>query len=135
MNVKLLRKIQKHILAEPARYEQNAIITIGAPGAMCVAANRLYPQCGTIACIGGWAILLTAKRRLKTSRYSLNYLTLGKLLGVKKSQIAKLVSYTDYATEWPDHFADKYNQAETPKARARIAAQRIDHFIKTKGAE
>jgi hypothetical protein len=36
---------------------------------------------------------------------------------------------------WPTKFADAYEKARSQKARAKIAADRIEHFIATKGAE
>ena len=51
------------------------------------------------------------------------------LLGLEYAQSDRLF-FVDY---WPGKFA--YNKAKTKKAKAEIAAKRIEHFIKTGGAE
>lgn len=102
MNTKLLRRVQKAILAHPDQFEMwllfqptlyfnhdpLALYTMPAGG------------CGTAACIGGWAIHLAGKHKT-----------------LKQSAGAG------------------YAKAKTPLARAKSAAARIDHFIKTKGGE
>lgn len=127
MNVKLLRKIQKHILAEPKRFIMGTKIVSGEPGTPirgyavrpCDFNNRnpyeqaqTFAPCGTAACIMGWGDMLGASQE-------------------DRDMWNPLCS----ASTWPKKFADPYAKAKTPLARARIASARIDHFIKTKGAE
>ena len=131
MNVKLLRKVARHILAEPKRYDQNTIIRTGEPGEGYK--DTKFPPCGTVACIGGWITLLAYKRRPR-SLESLNFKRLAKIVGVKYEQIDKLCSYVWNDNEddgWPEKFRVAYERATTPRQRARIAANRIEHFIKT----
>lgn len=54
LNVKLLNKVLRHIKAEPRRFNMGTFgkIVEGEPNA---------PACGTQACIGGWAYLLSLK--------------------------------------------------------------------------
>lgn len=115
MNVKLLRKIQKAILAKPERYDQN---------------ETCFPNssCGTKACIGGWVQHFT-----KSADW-------GTRLGLDEAQLWRLCSGTEpkgfvFGHKWPLKFLDAYKNAKTPAGRARVAVRRIDHFIKTNGAE
>lgn len=131
LNVKLLRKVQAHILEEPRRYEQNATIDKGQPGERHIS-GMAYPVCGTIACIGGWAQLL-AKRPGQV--HILNFKSIAKTLGLGMPQALRLFAYTWDERGWPEKFKAAYAAAKTPRQRARVAVRRIDHFIKTKGAE
>lgn len=127
LNVRLLRRIQKHILAEPKRYNQNDIVSTGKPGEAYSFAWR-FPACGTIACIGGWAAVLSSGGRHEDLEYG------ARALGLTVDQRARLFSATGNGG-WPDKFDIAYTNAKTPQGRARVGARRIEHFIKTKGAE
>lgn len=134
MNVKLLRKIQKHILEKPRRFimatffvrkygQQKTFISDGA-------AQRpvKFENCGTAACIGGWAVFL--HDGLKTDPENIRARAI-KLIGLKSPMGDELFE----VGHWPAKFRDAYYIAKSQRSRARIAAQRIDHFIATKGAE
>jgi hypothetical protein len=58
MNVKLLRKIQKHILEEPRRLDMDVVLVKDIDPASW----RDAPPCGTVGCIAGWACALSGKR-------------------------------------------------------------------------
>jgi hypothetical protein len=136
---RLLRKVAKHILEEPNRYDQNDVISYGKPGEAYKNWNRpleesksKFPACGTVACIGGWLNILTSKRRPHVLA-GLPLRKLTTLLGVTESQIRRLIAYT-YAKDdapWPERFRKAYDSAKTPRQRANVAHQRIEHFIKT----
>lgn len=133
MNVKLLRKVAKHILAEPLRYNQNATIARGIPGDVIEPdgeTEQCVPACGTIACLGGWIALFTYKR---PPRSGFSFRKIGQALGVTSRQVSALCSYTTSTSgkRWPAQYAKRYNRATTPRGRAKIAAERIEHFIKT----
>lgn len=53
------------------------------------------------------------------------------LLGLTSDQAERLF----YETNWPDKYYMQYETAKTSRGRARAAANRIDHFIQTKGEE
>lgn len=129
MNTRLLRRIQKHILAEPKRFVMGTTHAYGAPGAPIANTTKLvgpndfnngnpyeqkqtFAPCGTAACIMGW----------------------GQTLGAT-SKDADMWNKLCSAGDWPTIFRSRYKAAKTPLARARIAVARIDHFIATKGAE
>lgn len=129
INVRLLRKIQKHILEEPRRYDQNLWRIEVDP-----ATNPERPPCGTMACIGGWATALSGKER---DSY-LGWDVAMRLLGLTREQADRLFDTVEKGTDlnkWPKKFVTAYLKAKTPRDRARVAVRRIDHFIKTKGAE
>lgn len=119
INTRLLRRIQKQILKEPRRFLM----------------HRWF--CDTAACIGGWAIaldknfklakagVLDAQSRRPTSERA------AQALGLRRA-IAERLFYVD---EWPSPFREQYDDALGRAGRARVAARRIEHFIKTKGKE
>jgi len=120
MNVKLLRKVQKHILAEPQRWSFSwAISSPQAP-------------CGTRACIGGWTVILGKKIDLSTGLQFTaenNAGVASELLGLTDEERNRLFFY------WPEPFLDRSFKYKTQEALAKNAANRIEHFIKTKGRE
>jgi hypothetical protein len=56
MNVELLEKVKKHILAEPKRINMNN---------WCYKKpkSRGGPACGTVGCIAGWTVLLSHPKK------------------------------------------------------------------------
>lgn len=126
LNVELLRKIQKHILEEPRRFMMGDVIYRGKPGEKWSDFGLHYtiPACGTVACICGWACILGGKPRTEN-----DFATARELLGIE--DCATLF----YVSGWPDKYEQQWDDAATPQLRAEIAAARIDHFIKTNGAD
>lgn len=139
LNVKLLRKIQKHILEEPRRFFMAGLVATGTPGATFENSNwyedlpSIVPRCGTSACIAGWTALLSGKSTKQAGILSLNWSArrLGLSPRVFGSSVdGRLVSPLFYSANWPDPFRARYAKAKTPKTRAKIAVARIDHLIK-----
>jgi hypothetical protein len=131
---RLLRRVAKHILAEPLRYNQDAIIERGEPGYVLYdLQGQIVPQCGTIACIGGWMALLSADNPKRVRSFSVPKLKRAlELPRGETDRVFRLIAYT--WTEhygWPPQFRNAYNNAATPMKKAQIAHQRIEHFIKT----
>jgi len=137
MNVKLLRKIQKHILAEPRRLNMSHW-----------AAPSHDAPCGTMACIAGWAVILTKRRGAEKFRRVAERLGIGlfpdpKRITLNPSTVAAKALRLDldqkeklfHTYGWPWNFREKYLNAENPRIRARAASDRIDHFIATHGKE
>ena len=131
MNVRLLRKIQEHILAEPKRYEQESWAT----------------SCGTAACIGGWACILTGSRPKSVANETfdvfgkarrvlgLEYEAAERLFSVPCEYVVRNAAIFKARYIWPLKYQKRYLAAKTAKGRVRVAIDRINHFIKTKGAE
>lgn len=132
LNVKLLRRIQKHILDEPRRFVMERSILKSTPGFTFNSDNNTIqrlPSCGTAACIAGWAVELTTHDANEQSPESL-LSSAAKLLNVEET-----TSWVEhplfYTTFWPSPFRWKYLSAKTPKARAKIVSARIEYLIKT----
>lgn len=136
MNVKLLRKVKKHILAEPKRLVmwtwklQNTLQPKFLSDGYGNMPRKFIPfaECGTAACIAGWTCLLSGKKNVEGNHISQTAI---QLLGIPGS----LTNSLFVVTFWPGQFRAKYHNAKTQKTRAKIAAERIEHFISTKGAE
>jgi len=132
MNVKLLRKIQEHILAEPRRFRMSGYSFVSAPGTIvgpseyCGDIRQVVPECGTMACIAGWATGLDGG----------DIANAGADTGAQHLQLPELVAdRLFFMSQWPEKFSEAYRSATTVAAKAQIAAERIDHFIATEGAE
>jgi hypothetical protein len=127
---RLLRKVARHILAEPMRYNQNDIISRGKPGQPYRAREHwMYPACGTVACIGGWLDIFTMKKLPKIP--NLNNRRIAKVLGIPPHHVRALVAGIGAIDGWPKEFEQAYLDAKTPRGRAIAADLRIKHFIKT----
>jgi hypothetical protein len=138
LNVRLLRKIQQHILEEPRRFVMSAaVIKASTPkewkskkGPFAPDLSSVMPPCGTAACIAGWADILTGGTG---SEWYIRHRAAA-ALGVP--DIGSWCGHPLFSeNSWPEPFRAQYLAAKTPKRRAEIGAARIDHFIKTKGAE
>lgn len=133
MNIKLLRKIQKAILKEPRQFDMDRWYSFASS----------VPNCKTTACIAGWAIacdrkvkpLLAARTfdgEFGVNTHSITYSgkpgdVAAQLLGIDLDQREKLFQVGN----WPRKYYIAYQRADTYKQRARIAFNRIGHFIKT----
>lgn len=132
LNVRLLRKIQRHILEEPRRFAMSISALHGEPGTAldnyCFSDGDepgTFPACGTVGCLAGWANILTGARKGNEDSIA----RAAKQIGVKSTP-----SWEDhplfFAPNWPAPFARKYRKAKTPKTRAKIASARIEYLIK-----
>ncbi len=143
LNVRLVRKIIRHILAEPRRYWQEWTIYTGTPGELIGGGfGQRFAKCGTAACIGGWAyILSTTRPRLNGCSRTLPWLqwssTLldkgGKALGLSDYHQSVLFSSMP-SYDWPQPYARQYDAATTSRARARVACRLLEKVIDTKAA-
>lgn len=125
MNTRLLRRVQKWIAKEPRSYDQDATLD-----------RSDESPCGTVGCIAGWTCALSGKTPQARKRFSYNRARVQ--LGLTTEQASRLFSYIWAFSDgggWPNKFNKAYLDAKTPRARARVAVARIEHFIKTKGAE
>jgi hypothetical protein len=129
MNVDLLLKIKERIISHPASFNMSR-------WGCKVDPTEEHP-CGTIACIAGWAVILT-DTPVNWIGYSMEDVCVQakELLGISWSQ-ANLF-YPDY---WPSPFKEEYlalstsltieNKSEVQAKLAKLAARRIDRFIET----
>lgn len=131
INVPLLRKVQKFLLAEPRRFDMTEWIN---PSEYSNVLKE--PPCGTACCIAGATYLIAKKitpcgEIAGTAEAYEVSLAATKALIIDSDQESRL-----YLTSgWPKRFQKAYHKAKTPLARAKAGVARIEHFIKTKGAE
>ena len=126
LNVRLLRRIQKQILAEPRQFFMSWWFTSDPDDVM----SKKIPNCGTAACIGGWAVALSKKMKPERARIFHG----GGIGPLATSLIGLDPAFADrlfVASWWPMQFRSKWRVASTPLARAKVAAARIEHLIKT----
>ena len=138
MNTALLRKIKQLVLAEPKRVDMEAWAY------HCERRNG-GPPCGTVGCIAGWAVILDQEGKTMAERYNKavehDFFATGKRLLKLTTGQAKRLFYAEFNFEnndysfWPEDLVDAYDSARSPKAKARVVAQRIDRFIRTGGKE
>lgn len=92
-------------------------------------------NCGTTACIGGWAVALNPPGKNEEDPEKGYHFALFvydraiDLLQITEEQAEALF----HAEQWPDPFCGQYYGADTPEARAKAAVARIGHFIATEG--
>lgn len=113
MNVRLLRRIAKVIQEKPREFDMRTF--------------HNQKDCGTTHCIGGWAEALTGKNPIEA-------------LGLTGDESDRLFYVQIKNHEWPKRFLGRKRKNMTWREyvwlpTARQAAARIEHFIKTKGAE
>lgn len=131
LNVRLLRRIKRHILEEPNRFFMEGVVKTGPPGGQFTTLSRFIfsdlplnvPPCGTAACIHGWTALFHGKTVNQTD--DLSFAWSAKKLGLPRGSVLGLF----LAYRWPEPFACRYAKATRPSRRAKIAAARIEHLI------
>lgn len=123
LNVELLRKIQAHITEEPKRFDLGAWIDPSTEA-----------PCGTVACVAGWAIKLSGIDLDSGERPDWDR---DELLGHYSAPAAKVLGLANREQSeslflsWPPKYADAYWFTQDRAERARIACERIEHFIET----
>lgn len=130
--IKILRRAKRAILADPQSYRQDEW------------------HCGTAMCIAGHVCFQSG--RVLTSKVDGSYFVnkvhvpvfttgrVGTLRDWEDVAVAALGSSIEHteslfdgspSREWPEPFGSEFENARTLKARAEVAARRIEHFIKT----
>lgn len=132
MNVKLLRKIKQRILRKPNRFDMNHWFSrtrkyYGFTEQLSEATHNpkeFIEECGTAACIAGWACILGE----------------GSFMFSCEDEARRLLNLTFHQSQrlfleqgWPAEF--RASSSESNEQRAMRAAKRIDHFIATNGRE
>jgi hypothetical protein len=125
LNFALFRKVIRKLEAAPMAYDQGqeAIFDDNAP-------------CGTAACIGGWADILSGRGSLKWARVDLDRAaeSLG-LTGenwVSEYRTERAVLF-DPSPEhaWPSPFNSQWEKAKTQRGQARVAIRYLTHILNT----
>lgn len=135
MNKNLLLKVKEKILQEPKQFlmrtwyssvlSENPETLVLQNGV--IKRKVKIPNCGTAACIAGWAACILNKK--KPSEASLVILPSEEDFGISISSYYKLTRFQ----AWPLKFQKHRKEGTVPFAKQ--AAARIDHFIATEGKE
>jgi len=125
MNIPLLLKVKAAILAEPLKFDMDSFFN-----------RSVTSPCGSTACIAGHAVAITHRwKKLETGVKKFDLVGCGdeaqELLGITFNQ--RWALFQLYA--WPPKYSRAYRMATSSNGRARVAANRITHFIRTNGAE
>lgn len=125
LNFSLFRKVIKKLETAPEAYRQaqTAIRDEDAP-------------CGTAACIGGWADILSGDGDLKNARVDLNRaadnLGLDGYSWFDESDSERAILFDgDPSLKWPEPYQTQWITAGTRRKRARVAIRYLTHIIKT----
>jgi hypothetical protein len=132
MNIELLNKVKEKILDEPGQFimhmwtsKELARFVRGKE----VKSKRVTVNCGTAACIAGWACCITKNLNPAQFNNSFDSPLFLNALELNSEQRDLLFDFDC----WPPQF--RVHQNEGTRAFARQAAKRIDHFIATNGEE
>src|SRR5882724_5078496 len=119
MNKELLLRIKEHILAEPRRLLMEDVVFRGIPGEFICDGGLHFrlADCGTAACIAGWACLL--------EEFPASLWRAREILGLSLYDEPALF----FVSGWPTDLYTRWVKAETPQERATVAAERIDRFV------
>lgn len=132
MNVKLLQKVKRAILKAPTQFEM-AWWFQASLAYKCW--RRKIRGCGTAACIAGWVLHVSGRSKTVQATAEKTFNTMDKASGLLKLADDMEASRLFGLRYWPSQFRAGYESSACPAKRARIAAARINHFIKTKGRE
>lgn len=123
MNTELLLKVKAAILAEPAKFDMEDWF-----------AKSDESPCGTTACIAGHAAVMHRGIQ-RLSAYNWAWLDTPDIARNALMIDLKSSDRLFYLPDWPIEFKARYIQAESASECSKVAADRIDHFIATNGAE
>jgi hypothetical protein len=130
LNIELFKKVRRKIKTVPASYRQSTD-----------AETDQRSPCGTAACIGGWADILSAPNKAERDKRMGGEVDLNRAareLGLKGRDF-----YGELRTEravlfdgrpekrWPKPFSDQWRRARTKAGRAAVAVAYLDHIIET----
>jgi hypothetical protein len=128
INVRLLKEVRACILEEPKRLVMGWWCRKGTVGEILrqrdYGRSVIVPSCGTVACIGGWAVLLSGKLDIQWPSFD----TVCRVLGLTLEQGMLLLTVSGWGV-----FGEAFVKAKTPTKRAKIAVQVIDLFLETGG--
>lgn len=107
MNVELLEKVKKAILAEPMKFDMEDF-------------KQDYRKCGTTYCIGGWVCLIGEAENFSGA-------TAQRLLDITSDQAQRLF-FGGVPGKFPNLWETPTDEASAVRI-AKEAVERIDYFI------
>lgn len=111
MNTELLLRVKAQILKDPKHFDMSDW--------------EEKTDCGTCRCISGWAVALSGNSSLEPNQGHIP-------LELSGDDQRERLFFND---NWPHKFQQAYGEGIYASDRAQAAADRIDHFIATEGAE
>lgn len=130
MNTQLLERIRDCILQNPESFEMLYFVD----GDFYIDSDTGAPaECGTSACIAGWAVAIHDRVHLKSVEFQIRKRAT-EVLGITDEQADRLF----FTPNWPKSLYDRYFDASIDQiyaAAASIAAERINNFIESEGRE
>lgn len=123
-----LRKVAQMIRKNPSHFEMSKVLSDPSG---CFEENELLDHplsCGTTACVCGWYGYLLPKKARPKSKDLVYWLkdALGLSNSFEDGQIYNTVIEKDY---WPEPFKSRFAKVKTKRAKAHIAAQRVEFLI------
>lgn len=125
MNKELLLKVADAIEANPAHFDMDDFFQ--------------NTECGTTACIAGWALFLESGKE-KYDEFFLNHANWTTDYGQKLGEAVGIPYYTEefdhlcMVESWTNtKLRRAYKQAVRPKTKAKIAAQYVRWFVENAG--
>ena len=142
MNVAKLLAVKRQILKVPSQFGMTRYFftDVNHFNNKYELKREKIPNCGTAGCIAGWAVALEEFQGSPAEAYKAYSRSPHRraqfLLDLTEIEAERLFYLTPSAHEsWPPQFREAYQAAKRLRDRARVAARRIDHFIKTGGRE
>lgn len=154
-SIKMLCQLQRYILAEPKRFnlslwgiscDPKAYKKLHATDEDAKVLKKQRPPCGSVGCLAGNVLVMTGK--IVPSRHfdgkeiydfpETSPDLAQQRLGLDDEQARRLFYLTRWGFHlgWPDKFARRLDQCSPgTKAYAKVASDRIDHYIATGGEE
>jgi hypothetical protein len=134
LNVKLLRQVKKHILAEPTRLRMDTWVKKGKPGEFVTTLNPGYdepmefefPTCGTVGCIAGWTVMLNNPDSITENQSVYMDDFARDILGIDDDLASFKLFFVDH---WPIELMSEYYAAKSTDERAQIVGRVIDRYI------
>lgn len=123
LNVKLLRKVKRHILRKPTRLRMSLLQEKGTPGTSIRGLMSRWgepefmkiPTCGTVGCIAGWTCMLSGNGRVDLQPAM-------ELLGLRECSLC-------FVHQWPSDLREMYYTAKSQTRRAALVGLAIDRVI------
>lgn len=124
VNRDLLLKVKEKILAEPGQFIMEDIFATSEQIGYTSDLPREVPNCGTAACIAGWAVSLAIEANPKAGEKAWERLEVRhtEVMGITRERFDTLC----FVYGWPRGYADRWRSTRDLTERAKIAAQVID---------
>jgi len=121
VTISLLRRVKRKILSKPKSFDMDSW-----------ASPDSNVECGTTGCIAGWVVMLTHPDVQEQVKHYDDGLVEWENRAIKELRISQTQAHSLFHDEdWPERYKEKFYDAFSAKERARVAANRIEHFIRT----